>query len=79
MLELHYRTEGVALPLSLSAISHGPPLSLEHSIPMDYTLTVSAYNSVYCLVDGSTSPHAALSACILYLHVLAHVAVGENK
>ena len=81
MLELHYRTEGVALSLSLSlaAISHGPPLSLELSIPMDYMLTVSAYSSVYCLVDWSTNPHAALSARVLYLRVLAHVAVGENK
>ena len=77
MLELHYRTEGVAL--SLSAISHGPLLSHEHSIPTDYTLTVLAYSSVYCLVDRSTSPHAALSARVLYLRVLAHVAVGENK
>ena len=77
MLELHYRTKGVAL--SLSSISHGPPLSLELSIPMDYTLTMSVYSSVYCLVDRSTSPHAALSARLLYLHVLAHVAVGENK
>ena len=77
MLELHYRTEGVAL--SLSAISHGPPLSHEHSILTDYTLTVSAYSSVYCLVDRSTNPHAALSARVLYLHVLALVAVGENK
>ena len=77
MLELHYRTEGVAL--SLSAISHGPPLSLELSIPTDYMLTVSACRSVYCLVDRLTSPHAALSARVLYLHVLAHVAVGENK
>ena len=79
MLELHYRTEGVALSLSLSAISHRPPLSLELSIPTDYTLTVSAYSSVYCLVDRSTSSHAALSARVLYLRVLAHVAVGENK
>ena len=81
MLELHYRTEGVALSLSLplSVISHGPPLSLELSIPTDYMLTVSVYRSVYCLVDRSTSPHAALSARVLYLHVLAHVAVGENK
>ena len=79
MLELHYRTEGVALSLSVCAISHGPPLSHEHSIPTDYTLTVSAYSSVYCLVDRSTSPHAALSARVLYLRVLAHVAVGENK
>ena len=77
MLELHYRTEGVAL--SLSAISHGPPLSLELSIPMDYTLTVSAYSSIYCLVDRSTNPHAALSARVLYLGVLAHVVGGENK
>ena len=79
MLALHYRTEGVALSLSLFAISHGPPLSLELSIPMDYTLIVSAYSSIYCLVDQSTSPHDALSARVLYLHVLAHVAVGENK
>ena len=77
MLALHYRTEGVAL--SLSAISHGPPLSLELSIPRDYTVTVSAYSSVYCLVDRSTNPHAVLSARVLYLGVLAHVAVGENK
>ena len=77
LLALHYRTEGVAL--SLSAISHGPPLSLELSIPMDYMLTVSAYSSIYYLVDWSTSPHAALSARVLYLRVLAHVAVGENK
>ena len=76
MLELHYRTEGVAL--SLSTISHGPPLSLKLSIPRDYTVTVSAYSS-YCLVDRSTSPHAFLSARVLYLRVLAHVAVGENK
>ena len=68
-----------SLSLSLSAISHGPPLSLELSIPMDYTLTVSAYSSIYCLVDRSTSPHAALSAHVMYLHVLAHVAVDENK
>ena len=67
--------EGVALSLS----AHGPPLSLELSIPMDYMLTVSAYSSVYCLVDRSTNPHAALSARVLYLRVLAHVAVGENK
>ena len=79
MLALHYRTEGVAISLSLSAISHGPPLSLELSIPMDYTLTVSAYSSVYCLVDRSTNPHAALSARVLCLRVVAHVAVGENK
>ena len=79
MLALHYRTEGVALSLSLSAISHGPPLSLELSIPTDYTLTVSVYSSVYCLVDRSTNPHATLSARVLYLRVLAHVAVGENK
>ena len=83
MLELHYRTEGVALSLSLSlslsAISHGPPLSLEHSIMTDYMLTMSAYSSIYCLVDRSTNPHAALSARVLYLRVLAHVAVGENK
>ena len=77
MLALHYRMEGVAL--SLSAISHRPPLSLELSIPTDYTLTVSAYSSVYCLADRSTNPHAALSARVLYLRVLAHVAVGENK
>ena len=77
MLELHFRTEGVAL--SLSAISRGPPLSHEHSIPTDYTLNVSAYSSVYCLVDWSTSPHAALSARVPYLRVLAHVAMGENK
>ena len=79
MLALHYRMEGVAFSLSLSAISHGPPLSLEHSIRTDYMLTVSAYSSVYCLVDQSTSPHVALSAHVLYLSVLAHVAVGENK
>ena len=42
-------------------------------------VTVSAYSSVYCLVDWSTSPHAALSARVLYLRVLARVAVGENK
>ena len=77
MLELHYRTEGVAL--SLSTISHGPPLSLELSVPRDYTVTVSAYSFVYCLVDQSTSPHTALLARVLYLRVLAHVAVGENK
>ena len=77
MLALHYRTEGVAL--SLSAISHGPPLSLELFIPTDYTLTTSAYSSIYCLVDRSTNPHAALSARVLYVCVLAHVAVGENK
>ena len=77
MLALHYRTEGVAL--ALSAISHGPPLSLELSIPTDYMLTVSVYSSVYCSVDRSTSPHAALSARVLYLRVLAHVEVGENK
>ena len=77
MLALHYRTEGVAL--SLSAISHGPPLSLELSIPTDFTVTVSVYSSVYCLVDWSTSPHATLSARVLYLRVLAHVVVGENK
>ena len=81
MLELHYRMKGVALSisLSLSAISHGLPLSLELCIPTDYTLTVSVYRSVYCLVDRSTNPHAALSARVLYLRVLAHVAVGENK
>ena len=79
MLELHYRTEGVALSLSLSLISHGPPFSLELYIPTDYTLTVSAYSSVYCLVDRSTNAHAVLSARVLYLGVLAHVAVGENK
>ena len=79
MLKLHYRTKGVALSLSLSAISHGPPLSLELSIPMDYTLIVSAYSSVYYLVDRSTSLHAALSARVLYRRVLAHVEVGENK
>ena len=62
--------EGVALSLSLSAISHGPTLSLELSIPTDYMLTVSAYSSVYCLVDRSTNPHAALSARVLYLRVL---------
>ena len=78
MLELHYRTEGVALYLSLCYLSRAP-LSLELSIPTDYTLTVSAYSSVYCLVDRSTNPHAALSARVLYLGVLAHVAVGENK
>ena len=77
MLVLHYRTEGVAL--SLSTISLGPPLSLKLSIPTDYMLTVSAYSSVYFLVDRSTSPHAALSARVLYLRVLAHVEVGENK
>ena len=77
MLEQRYRMEGVAL--SLSAISHGPPLSHEHSIPTDYTLTMSTYSSVYCLVDRSTNPHAALSARVLYLPVLVHVAVGENK
>ena len=75
--------EGVALSLSLSlslsAMSHGPPLSLELSIPMDYTLNVSAYSSIYCLVDQSGNPHAALSARVLYLGVLAHVEVGENK
>ena len=79
MLELLYRTEGVALSLSLSAISHGPPLSLELSMPTDYTLTMSVHSSVYCLVDWSTSPNAALSGRVLYLGVLAHVAVGENK
>ena len=79
MLELHYRTEGVALSLSLSAISHGPPLSLELSILTDYMLTMLVYSSVYCLVDRSTNPHAALSARVLYLGVLVHVAVGENK
>ena len=78
MLELHYRTEGVALSLSLCYLSQAP-LSLELSIPTDYMLTVSAYSPVYCLVDRSTSPHAALSARVLYLRVLAHVAVGENK
>ena len=77
-MALHYRTEGVALSLSL-LVSHGPPLSLELSITTDYTLTVSAYSSVYCLVDRSTNPHAALSARVLYIGVLAHVAVGENK
>ena len=79
MLELQYRTEGVVLSLSLSAISHGPPLSLELSISTDYMLTVSAYSSVYCLVDRSTNPYAALSARVLYLGVLAHVAVDESK
>ena len=69
--------EGVAL--SLSTISHGPPLSLKISIPRDYTVIVSVYSSVYCLVNRSTNPHAALSARVLYLGVLAHVAVGENK
>ena len=78
MLELQYRTEGVSLSLSLSAISHGHPLSHEHSIPTDYMLTVSAYSSVYCLVDRSTNPHVVLSARVLYLCVLAHVAVGEK-
>ena len=42
-------------------------------------VTVLAYSFVYCLVDWLTSPHAALSARVLYLRVLAHVAVGENK
>ena len=74
-----YEHRPMGLSLSLSAISHGPPLSLKLFIPMDYTLTVSAYSSVYCLVDRSTNPHAALSARVLYLRVLAHVAVGENK
>ena len=69
----------LSLSLSLCAIFHGPPLSLELSIPTDYTLTVSAYSSVYCLVDRSTNPHAALSSRVLYLRVLAHVEVGENK
>ena len=72
-------SNGGSSSFSLSAISHGPPLSLELSIPTEYTLTVSAYSSVYCLVDRSTNPHAALSARVLYLRVLAHVAVGENK
>ena len=77
MLELHYRTEGVALSLSLLSLTGLP--SHSNNIPTDYTLTVSVYSSVYCLVDRSTSPHAALSARVLYLRVLAHVAVGENK
>ena len=80
MLELHYQMEGVALSLSLLlCISHVPPLSLELSILTDYTLTMSAYSSLYCLIDRSTNPHAALSARVMYLRVLAHVAVGENK
>ena len=78
MFELHYQTEGVALSLSLRYLSR-PPLSLEHSIPRDYMVTVSAYSFVYCLVDRSTSPHAALSARVLYLRVLTHVSVGEYK
>ena len=77
MLAPHYRMEGVAL--SLSTISHGHPLSLELSIPTDDTLILSPRSSVYCLVDRSTSPHAALSSRVLYLRVLAHVAVGETK
>ena len=72
-------SNGRSSSFSLSAISHGPPLSHGHSIPTDYTLIVSAYSSIYCLVDRSTSPQAALSARVLYLRVLGHVAVGENK
>ena len=72
-------SNGGSSSFSLSAISHGPPLSLKLSIPTDCMLTVLAYSSVYCLVDRSTSPHAALSARVLYLRVLAHVVVGENK
>ena len=78
MLELHYRTEGVALSVSLCYLSRASPLT-RTLYTTDYTLTVSAYSFVYCLVDRPTSPHAALSARVMYIRVLAHVAVGENK
>ena len=78
MLELHYQTEGVALSLSLCYLSRASPLTRTLYTDGLYA-HCAAYSSVYCLVDRSTSPHAALSACVLYLRVLAHVAVGENK
>ena len=78
MLELHYRTEGVALSLSLCHLSRASPLTRTLYTDGLYTHCVR-YSSVYCLVDRSTNPQAALSARVLYLCVLVHVAVDEIK
>ena len=61
--------EGVALSLSLSAISHGPPLSHEHSIPTDYTLTILVYSSIFVWLTSQTVHMRLISSCSVSIYL----------